>query len=408
MTAHVRGASLSLNLKSNILLQFDLAPKSIDDRSCYSITAEGAINIDGFEVSAHGLTFDDAATAQRRHFEVNASDFVEVSILGRGSSSVVYKTWDLSQRRLIALKCISAFEQNKRKQIVNELRLLTSLTSTKNCDSDQSKASDFCACRDIVSFYGAHFVEGQIIFSLELLNLGSLHEVLELNGAMCAEMVSFMLRAVLRAVEYLHSRKLIYRDLKPSNILIANDGTVKLSDFGIVHQFEDDDDECRCTEVIGTTVFMSPQRLGGKTYSFASDVWSIGLCAAQSLFPPVLEHFPLNSAEEVEEHLFAEHEMDVDAVDFIRRCLREEEADRLTAKELSEHAFITKFAECRRAKFKEYLASSKVQTAMAERAEHELVSMEQSLRGLFIQNKIDRKAMQIPMDEIRKALRSRE
>ena len=145
-------------IKSNIALQFDLAPKSIDHRSSYDITADGAFHQNGFTVCSTGMTIDgDSESPRKKRYDVKPSDFVEVSILGRGSSSVVYKSWDLKHQRFIALKCISAFEQDKRRQIMNELGLLTNNN-----------------CPEIVPFYGSYFDSGQIIFCLEYFDIGSL------------------------------------------------------------------------------------------------------------------------------------------------------------------------------------------------------------------------------------------
>ena len=237
--------NLTLNaegIKDDIRLQFDLAPKSIDNLSLYEITKNGAFKQNNFIIASDGLEIE----GDDRKYIVKSSDFVEVSILGRGSSSVVYKTWDLRNKRFIALKCISAFEQDKRKQIIKELQLLTNNE-----------------CPNIVKFYGSYFYSGQIVFCLECFDIGSLQELIEINGAIPLNVIAYIIKYIIDAIDYLHTEKrIIYRDIKPSNILIHSNGTIKLSDFGIIHQCKEEENDF-CNEVIGTTIYMAPERLSG-------------------------------------------------------------------------------------------------------------------------------------------------
>mmetsp|Transcript_29219 Transcript_29219/g.61497 ORF Transcript_29219/g.61497 Transcript_29219/m.61497 type:complete len:437 (-) Transcript_29219:291-1601(-) len=81
---------------------------------------------------------------------------------------------------------------------------------------------------------------------------------------------------------YLHHENTLHRDIKPANVLVSSSGRVKLADFGIVsqksQQSESDDDENNMNvTVIGTTRYMSPERIRGKPYAMSSDVWSLGL-----------------------------------------------------------------------------------------------------------------------------------
>ncbi|EED86933.1 hypothetical protein THAPSDRAFT_269874 [Thalassiosira pseudonana CCMP1335] len=72
---------------------------------------------------------------------------------------------------------------------------------------------------------------------------------------------------------YLHFEGVLHRDIKPANVLVNSIGRVKLADFGI----EDGNNAVMNTTVIGTTRYMSPERVRGKPYAMTSDVWSLGL-----------------------------------------------------------------------------------------------------------------------------------
>jgi len=392
-------------IKNDIALQFDLAPKSIDQRSSFDITADGAFEQNGFTVSRDGLRIDGGGDRRARRYDVTPSDLVAVSILGRGSSSVVYKSWDLQRHRFVALKCVSALEQDKRRQIHNELALLT----------DNS-------CPDIVAFYGSYFDSGQITFCLQFFDVGSLQELIELNGRIPPRVISFVVAPILRAVDFLHSRKrTIYRDIKPSNILIHSNGTVKLSDFGIVHRLcdgdGDGDAEVGCNEVIGTTIYMAPQRLSGKQYSFPSDVWSIGLCVAQSVHPQfalftehsqctqLVHKFVLTATRPIHHFFPDDVAIDEAAAHFMERCLCRKEADRSTAEQLLQHRFIAAAQNAMRPReFAEYVRASDAGRAKRDKADKELLSIQQSLSQMAKRKEISREAMQRAVDEIRSAM----
>jgi len=84
---------------------------------------------------------------------------------------------------------------------------------------------------------------------------------------------------ILWGLGYLHFEGVLHRDIKPANVLVSSSGRVKLADFGIVSQRNKDvnDGTIMNHTVVGTTRYMSPERLRGKPYTKSSDVWSVGL-----------------------------------------------------------------------------------------------------------------------------------
>ena len=82
--------------------------------------------------------------------------------------------------------------------------------------------------------------------------------------------------AVCDALAYAHSRGIVHRDVKPANILVARDGTVTLTDFGIASD-EDSRDQTVDERVLGTLSYMSPEQAAGTQATGATDVWAAGL-----------------------------------------------------------------------------------------------------------------------------------
>lgn len=77
-------------------------------------------------------------------------------------------------------------------------------------------------------------------------------------------------------VEYLHSKNIVYRDLKPENAVVSEDGYLHMIDLGTA-KFLDKESGYRTFTIIGTPHYMAPEIIEGKGYGFSSDIWSLGI-----------------------------------------------------------------------------------------------------------------------------------
>lgn len=89
-----------------------------------------------------------------------------------------------------------------------------------------------------------------------------------------------MMHQILCAVDFLHTHRVIHRDLKPQNILVTNTGSIKVADFGLAKTY---DFEMRLTSVVVTLWYRSPEILLGLPYATPVDIWSCG-CIMAELF----------------------------------------------------------------------------------------------------------------------------
>ena len=84
-------------------------------------------------------------------------------------------------------------------------------------------------------------------------------------------------------IEHLHNQKIIYRDLKPENLMLGIDGYLKLVDMGTAKELTIED-RFRTKTIIGTPHYMAPEIITGKGYSFASDLWGLGVIMYELIY----------------------------------------------------------------------------------------------------------------------------
>ncbi len=169
--------------------------------------------------------------------------------LGRGGMGVVYRARQIGLNRFVALKVILAGGHAGIAQI------------------ERFRAEGEAVARlqhpNIVQIHDVGEQEGRPFFALELVEGGSLAR--RLHGApQSATRAASWSRTLARAVQAAHRKGVIHRDLKPANILIAADGTLKITDFGLAKAIGSDTDLTRSGSVLGSPSYMAPEQAAGK------------------------------------------------------------------------------------------------------------------------------------------------
>jgi len=242
--------------------------------SC-EIGSEGLkIMKEGYEIKKAGMI--SMETGQLLVGNLLSEDLEIGRVLGNGASGYVYEAEHRPTGRKLALKSINIFDRHKRHQLVNDLRSLH-----KN------------ECPFIVEFLGAIYDEGSVKVALELMDMGSLKSLLAMalkkpdirvgvEPVVPEAVMSKIMQMSLSGLAYLQvCRKQMHRDIKPDNILANSKGEVKLTDFGIAKQL--DETWALAHTFIGTTIYMSPERMEGEQYSYAGDIWSLGVILLEML-----------------------------------------------------------------------------------------------------------------------------
>ena len=113
-----------------------------------------------------------------------------------------------------------------------------------------------------------------IFFLMEYIKGKELFDVIREIGILSKEQTQFYGGSIMLALEYLHEKKFIYRDIKPENIMVLfNTGYLKLIDFGTAKKIVD-----HTSTIIGTPYYMAPEIILGQGYSFQVDYWSLAIC----------------------------------------------------------------------------------------------------------------------------------
>ncbi|XP_037533859.1 mitogen-activated protein kinase kinase kinase kinase 5 [Nematolebias whitei] len=153
-----------------------------------------------------------------------------------------------------------------------------------------------CKHPNIVAYYSSYIQANKLWICMEFCGGGSLQDIYHVTGPLSEAQISYVCREMLQGLDYLHAQKKIHRDIKGANILLNDQGEVKLADFGISAQITAT--LARRMSFIGTPYWMAPEVAaveikGG--YNELCDIWSVGITAIElaELQPPMFDVHPL-------------------------------------------------------------------------------------------------------------------
>ncbi|XP_059207978.1 serine/threonine-protein kinase 10 [Centropristis striata] len=268
------------------------------------------------------------------HRDINPNDLWEiVGELGDGAFGKVYKARNKETGVLAAAKVIETKSEEELEDYIVEIDILA------KCDH-----------RYIVKLLDAFYHDNKLWIMIEFCPGGAVDAtMLELDRGLTEPQIKVVCRQMLEALDYLHSIKIIHRDLKAGNILLMLDGDIKLADFGV--SAKNTKTLQRRDSFIGTPYWMAPEVVMCETmkdapYDYKADIWSLGITLIElaQIEPPHHELNPmrvlLKIAKSDPPSLEQPHKWSKEFKDFLKKALDKNPETRPTAAQLCEHPFV--------------------------------------------------------------------
>jgi len=189
--------------------------------------------------------------------EVIAGRYQSGDSIGKGAFGRVFRGLDVSTGQVVAIKQVdkSLLSKDQLPAIMRELDLLRQLDH-----------------KNIVKLWAYEETKQSLFFIMEYIEGGSLHDAKKRFGTFPELLLVRYIADTLDGLAYLHSKRVIHRDIKGANILLTKEGVCKLADFGSCTYAAVD----RKLTMIGTPFWMAPELIAQSGGSIASDVWSLG------------------------------------------------------------------------------------------------------------------------------------
>ncbi|MBA2480266.1 MAG: serine/threonine protein kinase [Planctomycetes bacterium] len=186
------------------------------------------------------------------------------SRLGQGGMGVVYRAFQESMRREVALKVISPTQSRDRGFCDRFMR--------------EARAAGAVVHPNVVTCFDVGQTDGQLFMVLELITGGDAARLALRHGGRLGEDTALTIASdCCRGLSALHRAGVVHRDVKPANVYITDDGMAKLGDLGLARHFQGDDRLTRTGTPVGTPAFMAPEQVRGESgVDGRADLYALG------------------------------------------------------------------------------------------------------------------------------------
>lgn len=183
-------------------------------------------------------------------------------IIGVGGMAVVYKAYDNIDDRIVAIKIL------KDEYLTNE--------EFKRRFKNESKAIAVLSHPNIVRVYNVSFGDRLQYIVEEYVDGITLKEYIQQQGVINWKEAVHFTGQILAALQHAHDKGIVHQDIKPQNIMLLNDGTIKVTDFGIA-RFSRTDNNTTSENAIGSVHYISPEQARGEMTDDKADIYSVGV-----------------------------------------------------------------------------------------------------------------------------------
>jgi serine/threonine protein kinase len=282
--------------------------KMIQDRTISRVSQSRAIPISKITGITGANTMPTAIGSERR-YEI-------IKEIGRGGMGVVYLAKDIRLDREIALKVLPTSIKSNDRVIQTFIR--------------EAKSAAALNHPNIITVFDTGIQDGDYYISMEVIDGKTIKKILKKKGKFSYPVVIELLKQLLAALEYAHSKNVVHRDLTTSNIMWTKQKLIKIMDFGlakVIHNLQSEQ-----SIIGGTPSFMSPEQTLGKPADHRTDIYSLGIC----IFEMCLGSLPFSKGDLGYHHLHTQppipKEIDPtipDSInDVILKCMQKKPEDR--------------------------------------------------------------------------------
>jgi protein kinase X len=271
------------------------------------------------------------STIRKTRIVFNLSDLTLSTTVGTGTFGRVRVVQFRPTKAWYALKIMKKSEILRLSQldhILSEVKILSTTTHPF-----------------IVNMLGMHFDEKRLYLLFEYVPGGELFSYLRREGKFSESAAQFYAAEILLAFEHLHKSKVVYRDLKPENLLLTSKGHIKITDFGFAKVVQD-----RTYTLCGTPEYLAPEIIQSKGHDIGVDWWALGILIFEMLagFPPFFDENPYGIYQKIlAGKIDWPKHFSIDAKDLIKKLLTADRTRRLgclpgRAQDIRDHPWFAK------------------------------------------------------------------
>jgi len=224
----------------------------------------------------------DGGAKKQTHDVCGLHELETIGILGKGAFGLVSLVVNPKTNQSYALKAIKKaqiVELGQQSHIINEKRVMEKMNSPF-----------------LVNLRGTYKDKYKVYFLLDVCLGGELFTILRRRRYFNEATSKFFAGCVVEAFDYMHSRKIIYRDLKPENLVLDNQGYLKVTDFGFAKVVKD-----KTFTLCGTPDYLAPEIVTGQGHGKGVDWWTLGILIYEMLasFPPFFDDEPIETYRKI-------------------------------------------------------------------------------------------------------------
>ena len=210
-----------------------------------------------------------------------------INVVGSGGMAVVYGAYDLKYHRTVAVKVLKS-------ETEGEKNGTDSRESAAKRFETEASAMELLSHPNIVGVYETATDESRPIryFVMEYIEANTLKSMISKYGALPPRDVLLLTEQILLALDHIHKKGILHCDVKPQNIMLLDNGGIKLADFGIA-RFINGEENRESDIAVGTVYYISPEQASGKPLDGRSDLYSLGVM----MYEMVTGTLPFNDDE---------------------------------------------------------------------------------------------------------------